>query len=188
MTILPCSPTSTPSRGPMSRPCSPNLIRASLQELIEAEATGALSAGRYERTDSRTTHRRIDGDALDRGLDPEPTGPVWSVARSGTATPPPRPLRRPYPVRESDRTAESSVSRLRPEPDLAGSRATGLRSARRFGGDAELRPGRGRPVPVAGVCLGEVSTRPDGTTRRPMRGRRGRADGGRFFADVTGSS
>ncbi|TQF69212.1 IS256 family transposase [Rhodococcus spelaei] len=33
------------------------LIRAGLQELIEAEATETLGAGRYERTDNRTTHR-----------------------------------------------------------------------------------------------------------------------------------
>ena len=33
------------------------LIRAGLQELIEAEATDILGAGRYERTESRTTHR-----------------------------------------------------------------------------------------------------------------------------------
>lgn len=33
------------------------LIRAGLQELIEAEATETLGAGRYERTEARTTHR-----------------------------------------------------------------------------------------------------------------------------------
>ena len=33
------------------------LIRAGLQALIEAEATDKLGAGRYERTDTRTTHR-----------------------------------------------------------------------------------------------------------------------------------
>lgn len=33
------------------------LIRAGLQELIEAEATETLGAGRYERTEHRTTHR-----------------------------------------------------------------------------------------------------------------------------------
>ncbi|GAA4491447.1 hypothetical protein GCM10023094_55850 [Rhodococcus olei] len=33
------------------------LIRVGLQELIEAEATEAVGAGRYERTDSRTNHR-----------------------------------------------------------------------------------------------------------------------------------
>ncbi|MGW6695723.1 IS256 family transposase [Rhodococcus sp. NPDC054953] len=33
------------------------LIRAGLQELIEAEATETLGAGRYERTEGRTTHR-----------------------------------------------------------------------------------------------------------------------------------
>ena len=33
------------------------LIRAGLQELIEAEATETLGAGRYERTENRTTHR-----------------------------------------------------------------------------------------------------------------------------------
>lgn len=33
------------------------LIRTGLQELIEAEATEALGAGRYERTENRTTHR-----------------------------------------------------------------------------------------------------------------------------------
>src|SRR5690606_11196488 len=33
------------------------LIRTALQALIEAEATDKLGAGRYERTDTRTTHR-----------------------------------------------------------------------------------------------------------------------------------
>ncbi len=33
------------------------LIRAGLQALIEAEATAAIGAGRYERTDGRTVHR-----------------------------------------------------------------------------------------------------------------------------------
>lgn len=33
------------------------LIRAGLQQLIEAEATEAIGAGRYERTDGRTVHR-----------------------------------------------------------------------------------------------------------------------------------
>ncbi|MBS9376016.1 hypothetical protein GON09_005037 [Rhodococcus sp. B50] len=33
------------------------LIRTGLQALIEAEATDKLGAGRYERTDTRTTHR-----------------------------------------------------------------------------------------------------------------------------------
>jgi len=33
------------------------LIRAGLQELIEAEAAETLGAGRYERTENRTTHR-----------------------------------------------------------------------------------------------------------------------------------
>ena len=33
------------------------LIRTGLQALIEAEATDKLGAGRYERTDKRTTHR-----------------------------------------------------------------------------------------------------------------------------------
>lgn len=33
------------------------LIRTGLQELIEAEATETLGAGRYERTEARTTHR-----------------------------------------------------------------------------------------------------------------------------------
>lgn len=33
------------------------LIRAGLQALIEAEATAAIGAGRYERADGRTVHR-----------------------------------------------------------------------------------------------------------------------------------
>jgi hypothetical protein len=33
------------------------LIRAGLQALIEAEATAAIGAGRYERTDGRSVHR-----------------------------------------------------------------------------------------------------------------------------------
>ena len=33
------------------------LIRSGLQQLIEAEATAAIGAGRYERSDGRTVHR-----------------------------------------------------------------------------------------------------------------------------------
>ena len=33
------------------------LIRAGLQALIEAEASAAIGAGRYERSDGRTVHR-----------------------------------------------------------------------------------------------------------------------------------
>ena len=33
------------------------LIRTGLQSLIEAEATAAIGAGRYQRTDGRTVHR-----------------------------------------------------------------------------------------------------------------------------------
>ena len=33
------------------------LIRAGLQQLIEAEATEAIGAGRYQRTDGRSVHR-----------------------------------------------------------------------------------------------------------------------------------
>jgi len=33
------------------------LIRAGLQALVEAEATEAIGAGRYERSDERSVHR-----------------------------------------------------------------------------------------------------------------------------------
>ena len=40
-----------------SRSVFAELIRAGMQELIEAELTAAIGAGRYERTDERTVHR-----------------------------------------------------------------------------------------------------------------------------------
>jgi putative transposase len=53
----PCWPSSTRSWAPIRGVCSPKLIRAGLQALIDVEATQALGAGRYERTAERTDYR-----------------------------------------------------------------------------------------------------------------------------------
>ena len=45
------------SGGPNRQAMFAEFIRSGIQQLIEAELTAALGAGRYERTDTRTTHR-----------------------------------------------------------------------------------------------------------------------------------
>ncbi len=104
-----------------------------------------------------TTVHRPQSPATDRVRHqhhPRPATRPRVVAR------PPRPLRGPDPDHETNWPAESSTARLRPEPDLARHRATGLR-ADGVDADTRLRP---RPGPTVGT---ETPAAADVLDRRP---------------------